>query len=551
MARQNRCGLGETALVASTAPVQASSVSSDRAVGTFALGESDARLAFALKTGGLGYWELNLQTRQLFASETCKANFGRAGANFSYDLLLQAIHPEDRAKQEQAVARALADRETMDVEYRTVWPDGSIHWIRIRGEAVYDGAGRPNRMAGVSFDVTDRKQIEESLREEKRTLELLNRAGATLAGALDLQHIVQAVTDAATEVSGAQFGAFFYNVLDDDGESYTLYTLSGAPHEAFANFPKPRNTALFEPTFRGTGVIRSADIRRDPRHGKNAPHYGMPKGHLPVVSYLAVPVVSRSGTVLGGLFFGHEKPGIFSARTEGVITGIAAQAAIAIDNARLFQAVQAELAERRRFERQQDLLLAELNHRVKNSLAIVLAIASQTLRHADSAEAFRAGFEARIMALAQAHDLLTDSNWQGASLRDILQRVLGPYRGEGEPRYTLAGEQDIRIGPRAAVALVMALHELATNAAKYGALSNTQGRVNVAWSIANGQAPASLRLQWREIGGPVVKPPDRQGFGSRLIRGLSQDASAQADLTFEPTGLVCTIELPLPTGTES
>jgi two-component sensor histidine kinase len=129
--------------------------------------------------------------------------------------------------------------------------------------------------------------------------------------------------------------------------------------------------------------------------------------------------------------------------------------------------------------------------------------------------------------------------------------VLGPYRGEGEPRYTLAGEHDIRIGPRAAVALVMALHELATNAAKYGALSNTQGRVNVAWTVADGQAPPSLRLQWREIGGPAVKPPDRQGFGSRLIRGLSKDASAQADLAFEPTGLVCTIELPLPSGTES
>ena len=133
-------------------------------------------------------------------------------------------------------------------------------------------------------------------------------------------------------------------MIDDKGESYTLYTLSGAPREAFARFPMPRNTAVFGPTFAGEGIVRSPDITKDPRYGQNAPHHGMPEGHLPVRSYLAVPVVSRTGEVLGGLFFGHSEPGVFDERAERIVAAIAVQAAIAIDKARLYQAAQDEIA---------------------------------------------------------------------------------------------------------------------------------------------------------------------------------------------------------------
>ncbi len=206
--------------------------------------------------------------------------------------------------------------------------------------------------------MTDQRRVEEALREEIRIVETLNRVGATLAAQLDLESLVQAVTDAATELTRAQFGAFFYNVLDDRGESYTLYALSGAPRAAFAGFPMPRNTAVFGPTFRGDGVVRSADITRDPRYGRNPPHLGMPTGHLPVRSYLAAPVISRSGEVLGGLFFGHEDPGVFTERDERLAVGIAAQAAIAIDNARLYgQALVAEARYRAVFEGVADAIL--------------------------------------------------------------------------------------------------------------------------------------------------------------------------------------------------
>ena len=155
-----------------------------------------------------------------------------------------------------------------------------------------------------------RRESGKAIRDEAVLLEQLNRVGNAVAAEIQLERTVQVVTDAATDLSGAAFGAFFYNVINDQGESYTLYTLSGAPREAFSKFPQPRNTHVFAPTFTGEAIVRSDDITKDPRYGKNPPYHGHPPGHLPVRSYLAVPVVSHSGEVLGGLFFGHPKVGV-------------------------------------------------------------------------------------------------------------------------------------------------------------------------------------------------------------------------------------------------
>jgi PAS domain S-box-containing protein len=197
-------------------------------------------------------------------------------------------------------------------------------------------------------DRTAQRDAEMSIREERYALEVLNRAGSGLAQETDLHKLVQIVTDAGVELSGAEFGAFFYNVVDKAGESYMLYTLSGAPIEAFSKFPMPRNTEVFAPTFSGASIVRSDDITKDPRYGKNAPRRGMPDGHLPVRSYLAVPVVSRTGEVLGGLFFGHAKTGMFDERSERGLSGLAAETAVAIDNVRLSQAMQREIEERKK-----------------------------------------------------------------------------------------------------------------------------------------------------------------------------------------------------------
>src|SRR5687768_8449602 len=183
------------------------------------------------------------------------------------------------------------------------------------------------------------RQATAQLQEQVRVTETLYRIGGMLAAERDVHKLVQTVTDAATKLTRAQFGAFFYNLVNEAGESYTLYTLSGAPREAFEKFPMPHNTAIFAPTFTGEGVVRLDDVTADPRYGKHGPHFGMPKGHLPVRRYLAVPVLSRGGKVLGGLFFGHADVGVFTPTDEAVVLGIASQAAVAIDNAQLYEAL--------------------------------------------------------------------------------------------------------------------------------------------------------------------------------------------------------------------
>jgi PAS domain S-box-containing protein len=197
-------------------------------------------------------------------------------------------------------------------------------------------------------DITAQKTAERALLRQTRRLERLNQIARSVATDIDsLERVVQTVTDAATELCGARFGAFFYNVRDETGEHMTLFALSGAPRSAFEKFGLPRNTAIFEPTFRGIGNVRSDDIRKDPRYGRNAPHHGMPEGHLPVVSYLAVPVVSSTGDVHGGLFFGHEEAGVFTSDSEAIIEAMAAHAAIALDNEKMLRAIRAESDQRR------------------------------------------------------------------------------------------------------------------------------------------------------------------------------------------------------------
>jgi PAS domain S-box-containing protein len=184
-----------------------------------------------------------------------------------------------------------------------------------------------------------RADMAAELAAERSIVEHLGRIGPALAGELDAERLVQRLTDEATALVKAQFGAFFHNVENDAGESFMLYTLSGVPREAFSKLPMPRNTAIFAPTFKGEGVMRSDDITKDPRYGKTAPHHGMPEGHLPVRSYLAVPVRALSGSVLGGLFFGHAEPGIFTEREERAVKAVATIAGPAVDNARLFERV--------------------------------------------------------------------------------------------------------------------------------------------------------------------------------------------------------------------
>jgi PAS domain S-box-containing protein len=202
-----------------------------------------------------------------------------------------------------------------------------------------------------------------------------------------------------------------------------------------------------------------------------------------------------------------------------------------------------DVTERRRTEARQRLLVNELNHRVKNALATVQAIAAQSLRGDDVAPEARERFMARLMALARANDVLVAEDWQRASLMAIAADVAGPH-GAGE-RFTVDGPA-MHLAPQAATALALALHELATNAAKYGALSRPDGHVTLAWAVSDAPVGRRLEMSWRETGGPSVSPPARTGFGTRLIeRGLAGGLKAQVKLDYRPEGLVFTLSAPL------
>lgn len=203
-----------------------------------------------------------------------------------------------------------------------------------------------------------------------------------------------------------------------------------------------------------------------------------------------------------------------------------------------------DISERMHADEQRALLVNELNHRVKNTLSTVQSIAAQTLRGEDPTRALGV-FEARLMGLSKTHDALTCNGWQNASLRQLLEQELTPYCGSQLQRCTIEGS-DLQLPPKVALALGMALHELATNAAKYGALSCSSGHVRVAWSLQNRARIPHLHLCWTETGGPPVEPPQRRGFGSRLIeRGLAHELDGDVRMQFDPAGLGCTIVIPL------
>ena len=210
-----------------------------------------------------------------------------------------------------------------------------------------------------------------------------------------------------------------------------------------------------------------------------------------------------------------------------------------------------DITERKAAERRQKLLIDELNHRVKNTLATVQSLASQTARGAPTPAAFREGFEGRLIALSKAHDQLTVHHWESADLRDLISASLAPYTGAGPERVVLRGE-DLVLRPRAVLTLAMTFHELTTNAAKYGALSVPGGCIEIHWQSiqGGGDGRPSMRIDWIEQGGPPATEPLKRGFGSKLIEGsIAAELGGSARLAFEPGGLRCEIVFPLDAAT--
>lgn len=501
------------------------------------------------------------------------------------------------------------------------------------------------------------------LDDELRAIQVVNDTAALITSNLDLQRLVQTVVEIAVDLTKADFGAFFYTIGDEQGPALSLYALAGADPAAFSRLPHPRSTGLFAPTFSGESTVRSDDVLSDPRYGRAAPYHGMPPGHLPVRSYLAAPVVTRSGQVVGSLLFGHSEPGRFLEWHERVIVGIARHAAVAIDNSRLYEAAKEEIlrrqdaearlkeaelrlnavldnasvaiflmndvqhciymnaaaerltgytlaetqgrplhdvihhtrpdgspfpledcaidrafpenantrgeetfvhkdgrfypvaftaspvrdddakvvgtiievrdiTEERRAREARDLLMREVDHRSRNVLAIVTSLVQLT--RADTIADYKSILLGRISALARAQTSLASRRWEDGRLGDVV-------RDEVEalcPREQVSLDGPVvLLAPDQVQPMSMLLHELATNATKYGACSTPNGRLSIRWTLDGD----SVTLLWVESGGPPVQEPAREGFGTRLILSLVSQLKGEVVRRWRPDGLTAEV----------
>ncbi|WP_198320870.1 ATP-binding protein [Azohydromonas aeria] len=439
------------------------------------------------------------------------------------------------------------------------------------------------------WELLARLRAQAALREEAHSLEVLNRTGAALAAELDLETLLQRVTDAATELTGARWGAFFYNGVDERGEAMLLYTLCGAPREAFARLGHPRPTALFGPTFRGGPPIRIDDVLADPRYGQWGPHHGMPPGHLPVRSYLAVGVASRSGEVFGGLFFAHPEPGMFSERSERLAAGIAAQAGIAIDNARLYARAQQSARERKELleseraarveaehaSRVKDEFLATLSHELRTPLSAISGWVHILRRKlADAAPEVRKGVEvirrSTQMQVQLIDDLLDMSritsgklvlDLQPVSPEAVVQAavdVIAPGAADAGVTLTLALEGT---GPVTGDAgrLQQVVWNLLANAVKF---TPRGGEVRVELSAEDGEAAirvadtgVGIRAEFlphlferfRQSDGSITRQFGGLGLGLSIVHRLVEmhGGSVAAHSDGEGRGATFTVRLPL------
>jgi PAS domain S-box-containing protein len=369
----------------------------------------------------------------------------------------------------------------LDLEFRIRHANGDWVWVWQRGLAVRNGEGRVTRTVGALLDITDRKRMEAAIRESEARFRHMADSAPALIWMTD-----------------AQGRNTFANMHFD----YLFGLPAGEMLEkGWASVVVEEDYPAFSREFREAFAVRRpfrSEIRVRDKLGQTR--------------WLRCEGVARLDDA--GAFLGY--------------TGCA----IDISDAKVAQEGQL-------------LLINELNHRVKNTLATVQSIASQTLRNAVTTEQARHVFEARLIALSRAHDVLTRENWEGAALGEVVAQAIEPYRSHGEHAFRAEGP-DIRLSPTLALALAMALQELATNAVKYGALSIPSGRVRIGWQVEGSGKPPLLRLTWEETGGPKVVAPSRRGFGSKLIeRTLAQDPHGEVQLTFAPTGVICSFRASL------
>ena len=390
---------------------------------------------------------------------------------------MTSVHPDDLAEVTRRMGDAVASGSSVTVKARYLDAEGAYRVLQTEAQPRFAAGGAFLGMIGVNVDVTEREEAEQALRRSEERFRLAVEAAPSGMVMTDRDGRITMLNANAERLFG-------YSRDELEGREIELLV----PERYRKRHPRDRDRYGRDPQARAMGDGRDLyAVRKD--------------GSEMAVEVGISPIETPSGPM--------------------AIASVV------------------DISSRKRAEAQRELLLAELNHRVKNSLAVVQAIAYQTFKNVEGGA--RTAFEGRLQALARAHDLLTRDNWESASLEHVAAQAVEAVC-QNPARAEIRGPR-VLLTPKPALAIAMALHELCTNAVKYGALSNDAGRVRVAWRPEG----EDLRITWREEGGPEVAPPTCRGFGTFLIeRALAQDLEGTVTADFAPDGLVCTIVAPLP-----
>jgi PAS domain S-box-containing protein len=447
-----------------------------------ALRESEARFRHMADSAPALIWMTDEEGRYSFANMHYDHLFGRPAREMLGDGWKNVVHPDDLEHYERTFRSAFAARRPFSTELRVIDRDGRVRWLRCEGVPRLDDAHTFLGYTGCKVDITDAKDHEAALRESREQFAAIFNQASVGLAEGDLRGKLLRANDRFCEIVG-----------------------------------RPREELL---TLSVRDITHAQDVPQHIALFKRAVETGEP--------------------------FEIEKRYV---RPDGSVVWVHNSMTIVRDAAgRMRSALAAvlDITERKRLEEHRELLVNELNHRVKNTLATVQSIASQTLRNAVSPDQAQDDLEQRLIALSRAHDILTRESWEGAGIHEVIAGAVEAYRHDNEGRFRIRGP-DVRLPPRMALALAMAMQELITNALKYGALSTPDGEVRIAWSIDRSQVPARLELRWQEVGGPPVTEPARRGFGSRLIqRSLAQDLDGKVELNFARSGVICSVAAPLP-----
>jgi PAS domain S-box-containing protein len=457
-----------------------------------ALSATENRLKRAQELGGALAFEWDARTDTVVAAPAFKALYGLAPDEpMSFTSFLSRVHPDDRERVEQDQYRLLASPGPYESEFRVVLPNGAVRWILSRGESVRDGSDPPSGIAGINIDITARKQVEEELRQSKREARARFREIRAL-----YQHAPVGLALLDLDMRFLRVNEFLRNITGLETEQHV-----GRP--IFDILPDLRDS--LEPVLRQ--VLETGEPVRNIEIEGGTPR----QPHVKVWwKFHAYYLTDDYGAT----------PGI----------GLVAE----------------DVTAQKRAEHARDLLGRELSHRIKNLFAVVSSLVSLSARGNDAVKDFARTIRGRIEALGRAHDYVRPAEWERGvagprNLRMFLEALLRPYQGEDSERIRICcGEREI--GPAAATAFALALHEFATNAVKYGALSEPQGFVEIACREGDG----TFELVWTERGGPpVAGAPPAEGFGSLLARrSITSDLEGTLDADWAPEGLTIRVRLP-------